>query len=95
MRNASRRKPFHRHLLIASIAALIAVPAAFAHNHRSDSHRVAAHSGYGRHHSKSDRMGDVRYARSQDSGSQSVAALSGQRKHERVADEEELEQAEQ
>jgi len=94
MRNVSRRKPFHRHILVATVFTLIAAPVAFSHNHTSDSHRVAAHSGSSRHHARNDRA-DTRYNRTRDDDAPAVAALSDRRRHERVPDEEELEQAEQ
>ena len=96
MQNGSRRNPLHRHLLVAFVATLIAAPSAFAHSHHADSHRSASRASFGHgHHSRNDRSQDTRYGSSQGNDGQTVAALSDRRPHERVPDEEELEQAEQ
>ncbi len=97
MRNALRRKPLHRLLLSATIASLIAVPAAFAtahHGAHNVSTRAASHAS-SRHHAYADNGRSAkRSSHRVNRNSQSVADSSQQRRHVHVPDEEELAQPE-
>jgi hypothetical protein len=100
MRTPPRCKPFHRKLLICSIlAGLFVVPTAFAHGHHGGSaNSNARHGGFGHHRlASSNGRTDVREGiDSRDGDDRSTAALdAGSRRHQRVPDEEEVEQAEQ
>lgn len=93
-----------RLMLALSITCFIAT-SAFAHGHHSgayagsSSSRSSAHNGFGHHNlASADDRANARNDSQSLAGNdqnQSVAANSNPRKHERVPDEEELQQAEQ
>ncbi len=91
-----------RLMLALSVTCFIAAPA-FAHGHHSgafaggSSSRSTGHSGFGRHTiSNTDDRANARSDNQSFAGNdQSLAANSNPRKHERVPDEEELQQPEQ
>ena len=99
MRTPPRRKPFHRKLLICSIlAGLFIVPTAFAQGHHGGSANAnARHGGFGHHRlaSSNTRANTREGIGSRDGDDRTTAALdASSRRHQRVPDEEEVEQPE-
>ena len=104
MRKLQRPKLYRHLILSAAIIGIIVTPAAFAHGHHSggyagnSSSRSTGHSGFGRHSfasadSRTNAHSDNQSFAGTDQN-QSVASASNPRKHERVPDEEELQQPE-
>ena len=96
------RKSLARKLVLSTaITALIAIPAAFAHNHHAGSASAGRHGGFGRHSfasadSRSDTRGGNQSFSSDDRNQSATASLGpNSRRHERIPDEEEVEQPEQ
>ncbi len=104
MRKLQRPKLYRQLTLSAAIIGMILTSNAFAHGRHSGgyagnaSNRSSGHNGFGRHSfasadSRANAPGDNQSFAGTDQN-QSVATASNPRKHERVPDEEELQQPE-
>ncbi|HTA65510.1 MAG TPA: hypothetical protein VK753_08400 [Xanthomonadaceae bacterium] len=83
-----------RLMLALSIASFIAAPAAFAHNHHFGAAHVSSHRGHSRGNDAESNAAN-QGAFDPSDRSRTVADSGRSRHHERVPDEEELEQPEQ